>query len=114
MIIAITGSKNLSESHLEKYIFENTAEIVSTGNNNFDKCVKDFALKNNIQYKEILPQYERYSDKALFIRNCIIAEYVNFAIVFRDGKDAEIKLFIDAFKKLNKTIYIIRRKNRDS
>ncbi|MBQ2944004.1 MAG: hypothetical protein IJD93_04880 [Ruminococcus sp.] len=114
MRIAITGSQKLSEYNLEKYISDEITEIISTGNNGFDKCVKEFALKNNIKYNEIIPQYNRYSDKALLIRNYLIAEYVDFAIVFWDGEDIETKLFINVFKERHKTIYIIRRKNRDS
>ncbi len=114
MKIAVTGSPSLIENHLEKYVPSDVSEIISCGAEGIDACAKKYALNNKIPYIEVLPQYNRYGENALVIRNQIIAEYSDYAIIFWDGKSKEIESLINTYKRINKTIYIIRRKNRDS
>ncbi len=112
MKITITGSHSLSENHLEKYLPLKVSEIISCGFGGIDVCAKEYALRNNIAFTEILPQWERYGENALIIRNQIIAEYSDYAIIFWDGNSQRTKNLINTFKRINKTIYIIRRKKQ--
>ena len=52
MKVAIIGSRNLYIDNLDKYIPEDTDEIVSGGAVGIDTCAKEFALKNNIKLTE--------------------------------------------------------------
>lgn len=109
MRIVITGSSSLIENNLEKYLPSDVDEIVSNGGEGIDYCAKKYALAHNIKYTEFLPRYDVYGDKAVTIRNILIANYADYALVFWDGKSKNTKNFSDVFKSLNKTIYIIRR-----
>lgn len=112
MRIVITGSSALVENNLEKYLPEDIDEIVSCGGEGIDYCAKKYALTHNIKYSEFMSRYDVYGDKAVGIRAVMIANYVDYALVFWDGESEETKVFADVFKRLKKTIFIIRRKKK--
>lgn len=58
MKVAVIGSRGLTVCHLEKYLPEGTAEIVSGGAKGVDTCARAYALKHGIRMTEFLPDYK--------------------------------------------------------
>ena len=106
MKIAIIGSRNLKVTDFEKYLPENTSEIVSGGAKGIDSCAKKYALNNNIKITEFLPEYNKYGRIAPLKRNDLIIDYSNMVIAFWDGKTKGTKYVINNCKLKNKPIKI--------
>ena len=55
MKVAVIGSRGLEVKNLEKYLPEQTSEIVSGGARGIDTAARNYALKNKIKLTEFLP-----------------------------------------------------------
>lgn len=106
MKVAIIGSRNLYIDNLDKYIPEDTDEIVSGGAVGIDTCAKEFALKNNIKLTEFFPEYNKYKKYAPLKRNIKIIDYADIVIAFWDGKSKGTKFVINECKKINKKLIV--------
>lgn len=53
------------------------SEIVSGGAEGVDTLAKEYAVKYNIDYKEFLPDYDKYKKAAPIIRNSKMIEYIS-------------------------------------
>ncbi len=106
MKTAVIGSRGLTVLNLEKYLPNETDEIVSGGAKGIDASAREYALKNGIKLKEFLPEYEKYGKAAPLKRNDSIVDYADFVLVFWDGKSRGTKYVIDICKKKNKAIKI--------
>ncbi|MDE5569145.1 MAG: hypothetical protein K2I82_00620, partial [Ruminococcus sp.] len=73
-----------------------------------DSCAKEYALKNNIPFKEFLPEYTRFGRVAPLKRNLQIIEYADIVIAFWNGQSHGTKYVIDNCRKLNKPVKIIK------
>lgn len=113
MKLAIIGSRGLSVQNLEDYISPETVELVSGGARGIDRCVADYAKKNNIGLIEFFPDYSRYGRCAPLKRNEEIAKYADGAIAFWDGRSKGTEYTIKQFKKLSKpiTVVVIEKEN---
>ena len=109
MKIAIIGSRGLTVNDLEKYLPENTTEIISGGAKGIDTCARDYALKNNIKFTEYLPDYDKYGRAAPIIRNDMIIEESDFLIAFWDGSSKGTRYVIDKCGKLGKQYRVIKK-----
>lgn len=111
MKVAIIGSRTLNVTNLEKYLPQNTTEIVSGGARGIDTCAKKFALNNNVKITEFLPEYDKYGKSAPIKRNLLIIDYSDEVIAFWDSKSRGTKFVIDACKKANKkvTVYFAKK-----
>lgn len=109
MKVAVVGSRNLTITDLEKYIPENTLEIVSGGAKGIDKCAKEFSKAHNIRYTEFRPNYIKYRRYAPLKRNLEIINYADCVIAFWDGLSKGTKFVLDNCIALNKpiTVYVI-------
>lgn len=113
MKVAIVGSRNLTVD-LKKFLPENIKVIVSGGAIGIDTFAKNYALENNIQLIEFLPNYKLYGIKAPLIRNTQIVEYSDVVFAFWDGKS---KGTLDTIKKTqlyNKKLFLYRLKHNDN
>ncbi|MCD8157843.1 MAG: hypothetical protein LUD77_02805 [Clostridiales bacterium] len=99
MKIAIIGSRNLHITNLEKYLPEDTTEIVSGGARGIDSDARKYALQNNLPLKEFLPNYNKYGRKAPLKRNLEIIAYADLVIAFWDGQSHGTKYVIDNCRK---------------
>lgn len=106
MKVAIIGSRNLEIENLEKYLPENTIEIVSGGAKGIDCCAKNYAIQHNMKLTEFLPQYNMYGKGAPIKRNMEIIDYSDIIVAFWDGKSKGTKFVIESTQKLNKPILI--------
>ena len=107
MKLAIIGSRSLEITDLQKYIPENTTEIISGGAKGIDSCARSFAMKHKIKYTEFLPEYEKYGKAAPLIRNRQIVQFCDEVLAFWDGKSKGTKSVIDYCNKNNIKIRII-------
>ena len=86
MKVAVVGSRALRIEHLEKYLPENTTEIVSGGALGVDRCAAEHARKKGLKLTEFLPEYALYGKRAPLVRNIEIIEYADLVLAFWDGQ----------------------------
>ena len=112
MKLAIIGSRNLSVNNLEKYIpdLHKIEIIVSGGAKGIDTCAKYFAVSRGIDIIEILPDYKKYGRAAPLVRNKLIVQSVDEAVIFWNGKSKGTAFVINELKQQNKkfTLYIYK------
>ena len=101
MRVAVIGSRGLQVDHLEKYLPEDTTEIVSGGARGIDICAKKYALEHGLKLTEFLPEYDKYGRGAPLRRNITIIENADLVLAFWDGKSRGTKYVIDNCKKRN-------------
>lgn len=107
MKVAVIGSRTLRITNLEKYLPEDTTEIVSGGARGVDQSAREYAYDNNIPLKEFFPDYESYGRLAPLKRNILIINYADKVLDFWDGKSHGTKFVIENCKKLSKPLKII-------
>ena len=100
MKTAVIGSRGLTVTNLEKYLPEDTKEIVSGGAKGIDTCAKEYALAHNIKLTEFLPNYKQFGRVAPLKRNLQIIEYADIVLAFWDGKSRGTKYVIDNCKTM--------------
>ena len=85
MKIAVIGSRGLKVDNLEKYLPEETTEIVSGGAKGIDTCAREYALAKGLKLTEFLPEYAKYGRIAPLKRNLQIIDYADCVLAFWDG-----------------------------
>ena len=110
MKVAIIGSRGLEVDDLEKYLPENTTEIISGGAKGVDTSARNFAPAHGIKLTEFLPEYDKYGRGAPLKRNITIIEYADVVLAFWDGKSRGTKFVIDNCKNRNVHIKIFIKK----
>lgn len=100
MKVAVIGSRGLTVSDLDRYLPENTTEIVSGGAKGVDTSAREYAKKNGIKLTEFLPEYTKYGRSAPLKRNITIIEYADIVLAFWDGKSRGTKFVIDNCRRL--------------
>lgn len=108
MKVAVIGSRGLRVSDLEKYLPEETTEIVSGGARGVDRCAARYARAHGIKLTEFLPQYDLYGHSAPLRRNIQIIEYADLVLAFWDGKSRGTLFVIDQSRKRGKPVRVFR------
>lgn len=106
MKTAIIGSRGLTVKNLEKYLPQETTEIISGGAKGIDTCAKEYAIAHNIKLTEFLPEYEKYGKSAPLKRNISIIENADIVLAFWDGKSRGTKFVIKKCRELGKDIKV--------
>ena len=99
MKVAVIGSRGLSVADLNKYLPEDTDEIVSGGAKGVDTSAREYALAHGLKLTEFLPEYDKYGRGAPLKRNITIIEYADLVLAFWDGKSHGTKFVIDNCKQ---------------
>lgn len=99
MKVAVIGSRGLSVDNLEKYLPEDTTEIVSGGARGVDTSAREYAQSHDIKLTEFLPEYDKYGRSAPLKRNITIIEYADVVLAFWDGQSHGTKFVIDNCKQ---------------
>lgn len=99
MRVAVIGSRGLSVPNLEKYLPEDTTEIVSGGAKGVDTSAKEYALTHSLKLTEFLLEYDKFGRGAPLKRNITIIEYTDLVLAFWDGKSRGTKFVIDNCKE---------------
>lgn len=87
MKVGIIGSRNphnFSASAILEYLPPNCTEIISGGARGIDMYARELARKNNIPFKEFLPDYEKYGKRAPLQRNLLIVKNCDTLLAFWD------------------------------
>lgn len=98
MRVAIVGSRDLSVD-IEKYIPENTTEIVSGGARGIDTLAERWADQNDIPKLILKPNYDKYGRSAPIRRNEAIVQISDLVVAVWNGKSRGTKFTIDYAKK---------------
>ena len=85
MKVAVIGSRGLKVEKLERFLPEETTEIISGGAKGIDTCAREYALANGLKLTEFLPDYFRYGRAAPLKRNITIIENADLVLAFWDG-----------------------------
>lgn len=106
MRVAIVGSRDLSVD-IEKYIPENTTEIVSGGARGIDTLAERWADQHNIPKLILKPDYDKYGRSAPIRRNETIVSAADMVVAIWDGKSRGTKFTIDYAKKCGIPVKIV-------
>lgn len=93
--VIVSGSRNFNDTVfiykkldelLQQYKEFNEVEIVEGGCRGVDLIAKQYAIDNNLSYKEFPADWNRYGKSAGMISNSDMAQYADALIAFYDGK----------------------------
>lgn len=107
MKVAVIGSRGLKVEKLERFLPEETAEIISGGAKGIDTCAREYALANGLKLTEFLPDYSRYGRAAPLKRNITIIENADLVLAFWDGISHGTKYVIEQCKKRSIAVKVI-------
>ena len=95
------GSRGLTVDNLEKYLPDDTTEIISGGARGVDASAREYAQRHGLKLTEYLPEYSKYGRSAPLKRNLTIIENADLVLAFWDGLSRGTKYVIDNCKKRN-------------
>ena len=101
MRVAVIGSRGLTVDNLEKYLPDDTTEIISGGARGVDASAREYAQRHGLKLTEYLPKYSKYGRSAPLKRNLTIIENADLVLAFWDGLSRGTKYVIDNCKKRN-------------
>lgn len=107
MKVAVIGSRGLKVEKLERFLPEETTEIISGGAKGIDTCAREYALANGLKLTEFLPDYSRYGRAAPLKRNITIIENADLVLAFWDGISHGTKYVIEQCKKRSIAVKVI-------
>ena len=92
MIVAVIGSRSITEVDFGKILPENTTELISGGANGVDSLAASYAAEHNIPIRVIRPDYKRYFyRRAPLERNQLIVDTADFVVAVWDGSSTGTK-----------------------
>ena len=106
MKVSVIGSRGLTVDNLEKYLPEDTTEIISGGARGIDTCARNYALTHNIKLTEFLPEYEKFGRIAPLKRNITIIQNSDIVLAFWDGSSHGTKFVIDKCREFGVKVVI--------
>ena len=101
MRVAVIGSRGLTVDNLEKYLPDDTTEIISGGARGVDASAREYAQRHGLKLTEYMPEYSKYGRSAPLKRNLTIIENADLVLAFWDGLSRGTKYVIDNCKKRN-------------
>ena len=107
MKVAVIGSRGLKVEKLERFLPEETTEIISGGAKGIDTCAREYALANGLKLTEFLLDYSRYGRAAPLKRNITIIENADLVLAFWDGISHGTKYVIEQCKKRSIAVKVI-------
>lgn len=114
--VIIAGSRNFGNYQLlcEKMseFYSEPIEVVCGNAQGADSLGKKWAREKKYPIKIISPKWQEEGIIAGFNRNVEMASYADEAIVFWDGESKGSEHMIKIMKNINKTVYIIKYKEK--
>ncbi len=107
MKVAVVGSRNLTNIELDKFISEETEEIVSGGAVGVDFCAAKYAKEKGLRLTEFIPRYDRYGRAAPIVRNKMIVDYADKIFIFWNGSSKGTLSVIEYARKVGKPFEVI-------
>lgn len=103
----ISGSRNITEFDLSKYIKPDTDMILSGGARGIDILAEEFADKHKLPKVILKPRYDLYGKVAPLKRNEELVKMADEVLAVWDGVSRGTKYTIEYAKKLNKNVKVI-------
>ena len=92
LIVAVIGSRSITEVDMEKMIPEGATELISGGANGVDVLAASYAAQHHIPIRVIRPDYKRYFyRRAPLERNQLIVDTADFVVAVWDGSSTGTK-----------------------
>ena len=107
MRLAIIGSRDCPPIQIEDYLENMPDVIVSGGARGSDTYAREFALRHNLEFIEIKPDYHRYGSCAPLVRNKKIVEACDSLLAFWNGNSRGTIHTIRYANKLGKPVRVI-------
>lgn len=107
MILAIIGYRDCPPIDIMSQLKHLPTAIAFCGTDGVAADVREFAIKNNLPLTEYLPEYDKYGEKALLVRNRLIVDNADCVLAFWDGQSSETKYTIDYAKEQGKPLKVI-------
>lgn len=108
MKVAVIGSRTLMVRDLEKYLPEDTTEIISGGAKGIDSCAREYAHSHGIKLTEFLPDYSKFGRGAPLKRNITIIENADLVLAFWDRTSHGTKFVIDKCKEMGVKVRVFK------
>ena len=108
MKVAVVGSRDLTVWDLEKYLPEDTTEIVSGGARGVDTSARNYARARGLKLTEFLPDYHQFGRQAPLRRNIEIIDYCDLVLAFWDGASPGTGFVIRECKKRGRQIKVFK------
>ena len=86
MILAIVGSRTVTDLDISPYVPPETEEIVSGGAKGVDTVAAEYAEDHGIRLTVFTPDYKHYGRAAPLIRNKEIVDHADMVLAFWDGR----------------------------
>lgn len=100
MKVLVAGSRGILDFNIDELLSSiETKEIVSGGAIGVDKIGERWAKDHNIPIKIFLPDWKKYGRSAGHIRNQLMVDYCDYAIIIWDGKSPGTRGTIEKLKK---------------
>ena len=106
MKILIAGSRNIKDFDFTELVPEETELIVTGGANGIDKCAEAFADLHGISKLVLRPNYKKYRKAAPLLRNRMMVDICDIAIIVWDGTSRGTKYTIDYAKETGKKVLL--------
>lgn len=108
MRLAIIGSRSCPAIDISSHLTYIPDTIVSGGAKGADTYAREFAIANNLELIEYLPEYDKYGKSAPLVRNKLIIDNCDCVLAFWDGKSRGTKFTLDYAKESGKPIKIVK------
>lgn len=114
MRLAVIGSRDFNDyillsMELDIIVQQNNINtIISGGARGADYLAKEYAINNNLMYKEFPADWNKFGSSAGFIRNKDIVDDCNYLVAFWDNKSKGTKHSIELAYHQNKLLKIIK------
>jgi predicted Rossmann fold nucleotide-binding protein DprA/Smf involved in DNA uptake len=85
MIVAVVGSRSITNIDIERFIPKGITMLITGGAAGIDTIAEQYADRKKIKKQIILPDYERYGKKAPLMRDREIVNNADIVIAIWDG-----------------------------
>jgi hypothetical protein len=110
MKVIIAGTRRIrSYGTVERAVIASgydVTEVVCGGAIGVDLLGKKWAKINKVRVKTFLPNWDKYGERAGFIRNRKVAKYSDALIAVWDGKSGGTKDMIECMEIVGKKVFI--------
>lgn len=115
MKVIIAGSRTINEEHILYAAIKESGfditEVVSGCAKGVGVLGEEYAKRHNIPIKSFPADWNLYNKAAGPIRNRLMAEYADAAIILWDGSSKGTRNLIDNMKRFDKQYYLLNISN---
>ena len=110
MRIGIIGSENLNIS-VDRFIPPYTSYVLTGDGDGINKNVEKYANEHNLPIKIFRPNFQKFGQNALTIRNKHLSVQAEMLVIIWDGKSNILRTTIEYAKNIRKPLKVFLIKN---